>query len=108
MAKNRLIFYSIFGVYQLGAFIFTVVIDTDNTSALLSLYGYLSWFKYLSFIGVILIVTDFVWSWRQMRKAMQEVEESRHENNTLKAKIYDIQETKKQPSTSPNATGSNK
>ena len=106
MAKNRLIFYSIFGVYQLGAFIFTVAIDTDNTSALLSLYGYLSWFKYLSFIGVILVVTDFVWTWRQMRKAEQEVEESRHENNTLKAKIYDIQETTKQPSTSPGATGS--
>ena len=104
MAKNRLIFYSIFGAYQLGAFIFTLAIDTDNTSALLSLYGYLPWFKYLSFIGVMLIVIDFVWSWRQISKAKQEVEEFRLENNTLKAKIYDIQETTKQPS--PTATGS--
>jgi hypothetical protein len=103
MAKNRLIFYSIFGVYQLGAFIFTFVIDTDNTSALLSLYGYLPWFKYLSFIGVMLIVIDFVWSWRQISKTRQEIEEFRQENNILKAKIYDIQETK-QPS--PTATGS--
>jgi len=103
MAKNRLIFYSIFGVYQLGAFIFTVIIDTDNTSALLSVYGYLSWFKYLSFVGVILIVIDFVWTWRQLSKARQEVEESRHENNTLKAKIYDFQETKKP---TPTVTGS--
>jgi len=103
MAKNRLIFYSVFGVYQLGAFIFTVIIDTDNTSALLSVYGYLSWFKYLSFVGVILIVIDFVWTWRQLSKARQEVEESRHENNTLKAKIYDFQETK-QPT--PTVTGS--
>src|SRR5258708_19218401 len=67
MAKNRLIFYSIFGVYQLGAFIFTVIIDTDNTSALLSVYGYLSWFKYLSLVGVILIVVDFVWTWRDRK-----------------------------------------
>lgn len=104
MTKNRLIFYSIFGAYQLSAFIFTWVIDTDDISALSSLYGYLPWFKYLSFIGVILIAVDFVWTWRQISKAKQEVEESRHENNTLKAKIYDIQETK-QP-TSPTATGS--
>ena len=73
MAKNRLIFYSVFGVYQLGAFIFTVIIDTDNTSALLSVYGYLSWFKYLSFVGVILIIVDFVWTWRQLSRARQEV-----------------------------------
>jgi len=94
MTKRRLIFYSIFGAYQVAAFIFTLVIDTDNTSALLSLYGYISWFKYLAFIGVILIAVDFVWSWRHISRANQEVEESRHENNTLKAKIYDIQETK--------------
>src|SRR5260221_14177952 len=104
MAKNRLIFYSIFGVYQLGAFIFTGIIDTDNTSALFSVYGYLAWFKYLWVVGVILIVIDFVWTWRQLSKARQEVEESRHENNTLKAKIYDFQETK--PPT-PTVTGSN-
>ncbi len=103
MAKNRLIFYSIFGAYQLAAFIFTLVIDTEDTSSLLSLYGYLGWFKYLSFIGVILIVTDFAWSWRYIIRARQEVEEFRHENNTLKAKIYDIQETKQPSST---ATGS--
>jgi|SRR6185295_2852181 len=103
MTKKRLIFYSIFGAYQVSAFIFTLFIDTDDTSALLSLYGYISWFKYLSFIGVILIAVDFVWSWRQISKVKQEVEEARHENNTLKAKIYDIQETK-QPS--PTATGS--
>ena len=100
MTKNRLIFYGIFGAYQVSGFIFTLAIDTNDTSALLSVYGYLSWFKYLSFIGVILIAVDFVWSWRQMSKAKQEVEESRHENNTLKAKIYDIQETK-QPSPTP-------
>ena len=96
MAKNRLIFYSIFGAYQLAAFIFTVVIDS-NTSALFSMAGYVSLFKYVSFLGLLLIIVDFVWSWRQLSKSKQEVEEFRHENNTLKAKIYDIQETKKQP-----------
>ena len=101
MGKNRLIFYSIFGLYQLGAFIFTLAIDTDNTAALLSLYSYLPWFKYLSFIGVMLIVTDFVWSWREVSKVKQEVEEFRHENNTLKAKIYDFQETKQPTPTAP-------
>jgi uncharacterized membrane protein len=97
MERNRIIFYSIFGVYQLVAFIFTVVIDS-NTSALFSMAGYVSWFKYASFVGLMLVVVDFVWSWRQNSKAKREVEEFRHENNTLKAKIYDIQETRKEAS----------
>ena len=102
MGKNRLIFYSIFAAYQLAGFIFTVVIDS-NVSALFSMAGYVPVFKYASFVGVVLIVVDFIWSWRQLNKANQEVEEFRHENNTLKAKIYDIQETAKP---APTATGS--
>ena len=95
MGKNRIIFYSIFGAYQLSAFIFTVVIDA-NTSILFKMAGYVTTFKYLSFIGVLLIIVDFVWSWRQNSKMKNEADGFRLENNTLKAKIYDTQETKKQ------------
>jgi len=95
MGKNRIIFYSIFGAYQLIAFIFTIAIDSHDMSTLLSLAGYLPWFKYISFFGLILIAIDFAWSWRQQSKTKEEVEEFRHENNILKAKIYDIQEIRK-------------
>ncbi len=100
MAKNRLIFYCIFGAYQLAAFIFTIVIDS-NTSALFSMAGYVPVFKYAAFVGVLLIVVDFAWSWRQQAKAERETEEFRHENNTLKAKIYDLQQPSKQPNPAP-------
>ncbi|SRR5258708_25623178 len=95
MGKKRIIFYSIFGTYQLVAFIFTVVID-NNTSLLFKTAGYVSWFKYLSFLGIVLITIDFVWSWQQNNKMKNEVDEFRLENNTLKAKIYDFQENKNQ------------
>jgi hypothetical protein len=101
MGKNRIIFYSIFGVYQLVAFIFTLVIDSNNMSTLLSLASYVSWFKYISFIGLTLIAVDFGWAWRQHIRSKNEVDEFRDENNTLKAKIYDLQETRKETSPTP-------
>ncbi len=95
MGKKRIIFYSIFGAYQLVAFIFTVVIDA-NTSALFRMVSYVPSFKYLSFVGVALIMIDFVWAWRLNNKTKNEADEFKLENNTLKARIYDFQETKKQ------------
>jgi hypothetical protein len=99
MGKRRIIFYSIFGGYQLVAFIFTVVIDA-NTSILFKMASYVPKFKYLSFVGVILIVVDFVWAWRLNNKTKNEADEFRIENDSLKARIYDFQQTKKQTATS--------
>jgi hypothetical protein len=88
MTKSRIIFYSVFGVYQLVAFIFTLYIE----KIALSLVHYLAWFKYITFLGLVLIITDFVWLWLDQRKQKQMEEASRHENNVLKAKVYDLQQ----------------
>ena len=63
-------------------------------------YGlsYISWFKYITFFGLVLIITDFIWWWREIKSAGKEREASRLENNTLKAKVYDLQETGKSQS----------
>lgn len=96
MARNRIIFYGIFAAYQLMAFIFTVVIDsTQSTSFLLGLLKYIGWFKYITFIGFALIVTDFIWMWTDHRRFRKSEEAARHENNILKAKVYDMQEGNK-------------
>lgn len=93
MTRSRIIFYSIFGVYQLGAFIFTLIIDsTQSTSFLFSLLKYIGSFKYITFLGVLLILADFTWLWMDSRKAKKQEEAYRHENNVLKAKVYDMQE----------------
>lgn len=99
MARSRIIFYSIFAAYQLGAFIFTLIIDsTQSTTFLFGLLKYIGSFKYITFLGVALIAVDFVWLWMEARKQKKLEEGWRHENNVLKAKVYDMQQgVKPQP-----------
>lgn len=93
MTRNRIIFYSIFGVYQLLSFIFTIVMDsTNSTTFLFGMLKYIGWFKYVTFLGVVLILVDFTWLWMDIRRQKKATEESRHENNVLKAKVYDMQQ----------------
>ncbi len=94
MNKRRLIFFGIFGAYHLLAFIFTLTIQY-NTSMLFKLVGYISWFKYGTFLGFLLVLVDFIWWWREGKAAAEKEEASRLENNTLKAKVYDLQESSK-------------
>lgn len=104
MTRKRIIFYSIFGVYQLGAFIFTLIIDsTQSTSFLFSLLKYIGSFKYITFVGVVLILIDFTWMWMDGRKQKKMEDDYRHENNVLKAKVYDLQEGTKPKPEIPNA-----
>lgn len=91
MNRNRYIFYTAFGVYQLIVFVFTVVIDS-NTNLLFSLVPYISWFKYGAFLGLILFMVDFFWMMRTHRAHSKDKEVMRHENNTLKARVYDLQQ----------------
>ncbi|HRG08468.1 MAG TPA: hypothetical protein PLJ08_07800, partial [Cyclobacteriaceae bacterium] len=48
-------------------------------------------------LGVVLFAIDVVWHFIEMRTARKEHEILRHENNTLKAKVYDLQQSPKQP-----------
>ena len=103
MNKRRLIFFGIFGAYHLIAFVFTIIIE-NNTGLLFKLVGYISTFKYGTFLGLLLFAIDFVWSWRDSKETVKVQEAARHENNTLKAKVYDLQETSKvapRPITNP-------
>jgi hypothetical protein len=90
MSKRRLILYLVFAVYQLGAFIFTVMVDGHLD--LLGLLKFIPSFKYISFIGVLLIVADLVWYLIEKRTLRKRDEELIKENNVLKAKIYDLQQ----------------
>ncbi|MFZ5999208.1 MAG: hypothetical protein ACOYW3_01760 [Bacteroidota bacterium] len=101
MNQRRIIFYSIFGVYQLAAFIFTLIMESD-TGFLFKIVNYITWFKYITFFGLVLIILDFAWWWIDGRNTKKEHDSMRHENNTLKAKVYDMQEsTKETKSVSP-------
>ena len=93
MNRKRLLLYLIFAVYQFSAFIFTVMVDGHLD--LLGMLRFIPWFKYISFLGVALFMTDFVWFWIDRRGARRREEDLIKENNVLKAKIYDFQQAAK-------------
>jgi hypothetical protein len=97
MKKNRLIFYSIFGAYHLVVFFFTMYVKTKDQDpiSLIPLLSHMTIFLYGTVLGIILLVVDFIWSLRVDKKTALNEEEMRLENNTLKARIYDLQEGSK-------------
>jgi len=101
MNKRRLIFFSIFGFYHLLLFIFTAYIDSQkgDLGVLLKVSSYISLFKWGALLGLILLIADATWWWMESRSADKDREAARLENNTLKAKVYDFQESAKGPST---------
>ena len=93
MSRNRIILYVIFLAFQVGAFIFTLMIQ--DFEFLTSIFKHIAMFKYITFFGIILIVTDIVWSWIVSRDSQKEKAALTHELNTLKAKLFDLQEKAK-------------
>jgi len=96
MNKNRLIFFAVFAVFHLCAFVFTIMLDND-TSLLFSIVKYVPLFKYATLLGFILLVIDVIWSWIINRDLQKEKGALTHELNTLKAKLFDLQEAAKKP-----------
>jgi ABC-type transport system involved in cytochrome bd biosynthesis fused ATPase/permease subunit len=109
MTKNRLIFYAIFAAFNLGAFIFTLMLE-NNTQMLFSMVQYVAWFKFATLLGLILVIIDVIWSWFIYRESQREKNALQHELNTLKAKLFDLQEEARsvsnlpQPPTTPTKT----
>jgi len=94
MKKNRLIFYGIFAAFHLASFIFTVVLD-NNSSLLFKMVGWVPSFKWITLLGLIMVIVDFVWARSTQKKDQTEKDALTHELNTLKAKLFDLQEASK-------------
>jgi uncharacterized membrane protein (DUF485 family) len=109
MKKNRVIFYIIFALFHLGAFIFTVALSRDS-GFLMSMFSWVPYFKWVTLLGVLLVVIDFVWTSIEVKNRRREKEALSHEVNTLKAKLFDMQEdatrkaSERPPLNSPGAT----
>lgn len=94
MNKNRIILYFVFAAFHLGAFIFTVVLD-NNTSLLFKMVGWVPMFKWITFLGLVILITDVVWALKANKDAAKEKAAITLELNTLKAKLFDLQEAGK-------------
>jgi len=97
MNKNRLIFYIVFAAFHLGAFIFTVVLDND-TGLLFKMVSWVPTFKWITFLGLLILIVDVVWAFKANKDAAKEKSALTHELNTLKAKLFDLQEDAKKQS----------
>ncbi len=93
MNRKRLLLYLVFVIYHAGAFAFTYLVDGHLD--LLVLLKYIPWFKYIAFLGLLMMVLDIAWYLIDSRAQKQEKDELKDENTTLKAKLYDLQQGKK-------------
>jgi hypothetical protein len=94
MKKNRLIFYCLFALFHLGAFIFTIVLD-NNSSLLFKMVGWVPSFKWITLFGLVLFITDVLWARSANKKSEAEKSTLNQELNMLKAKLFDLQEAAK-------------
>lgn len=90
MNRKRLVLYLIFVVYQAGAFAFTYLVDGHLD--LLGLLKFIPWFKYIAFVGLLMIVVDIAWYFIDWKTSRQEHRDLKEENTNLKAKLFDMQE----------------
>lgn len=100
MNKNRLIFYVVFAAFHVGAFIFTLFIE--DFSFLTRIYKHIALFKWITLFGIILIAIDVIWAWTVSRDSQKQTDALTHELNTLKAKLFDLQEIAKESEVAKN------
>lgn len=91
MKKNRIIFYIVFAIYNIAAFIFTIALP----SIMFNIVKYVEYFKFLTLFGLILLIVDFAWAWKINKESAKDLEAREHELNILKAKLFDLQEAAK-------------
>jgi hypothetical protein len=97
MKKNRLIFYAVFGIFHVFLVFFTFYMDSNKNdfSFLTQMLKLLSLMKYGAMFGLVLLTIDVVWDQITAREHEKEKSALSHEINTLKAKLFDLQEASK-------------
>lgn len=98
MKKPKLIFYLIFGIFHLFTFLSTLYLDTqsENLGFLFKIQKYIPLMKYWALLGLVLIIIDMVMASFSQRTHQKDLEALEKENNTLKAKMFDLQEARRE------------
>lgn len=105
MNRNRLIFFAVFAIFHIGAFLFTVSLPAPNdllknTGFMFQMLGWIPYFKWITLFGLLLLITDVIWTFTVTRSTSKEKAALTQELNMLKAKLFDLQEaSKKQAAT---------
>lgn len=103
MKKNRLIFYAVFGAFHLFLLFFTIYVESNRNdfAFLTQMLKWMSLMKWGAIFGLLLLIGDVIWAMVSIRESNKEKAVLTHENNTLKAKLFDLQEAAKQASSQP-------
>ncbi len=109
MNRNRLIFYAIFAAFHLILLVFTLYVEAnrDDFGLLGQILKWMSWLKYGAMLGLVLLIVDVAWVMISNSENDREKEALHDEINTLKAKLFDLQEASKQPVEKPVNPGAN-
>ncbi len=94
MNKNRLIFYVVFGVFHLFLLFFTFYVEGNKNDfgLLTQILKWMSWMKYGAMFGLVLLIADVAWVMIANSENNREKDALHDEINTLKAKLFDLQE----------------
>lgn len=100
MKRNRLIFYTIIGALHLFIFLFTLYMNSkkDDLQFLINLSKIIWLLPWAMFILLVLFITNIILHVRDNRRHQRENVQLIQEMNTLKAKLYDLQESGKKAS----------
>lgn len=93
MDRKRLVLYIVLFVFHLLAFLYAYRIDELDILQLAGHTEYIPFFKYMAFLGVVMVGLDITWSFLDWRKTRDENKRLHEENTSLKARLYDIQES---------------
>ena len=99
MKRNTLIVYAVFLVFILTiiatTFYFESVVAKADFATMFELAKNATTFKYLSFLGLIILAADFTIHFVSVRQLTKDKEAMQLEMNSLKAKLFDLQEANK-------------
>ena len=97
MKRNRLIFYSVIGALHLLIVIFSFYMDSkrEDLEFLFDMQKTIPYLKYCSFVLLILFTTSVILHYRDNKRNLNEKAGLNKELDTLKARLFDLQEGKK-------------
>ncbi|UII33112.1 hypothetical protein LVD17_04630 [Fulvivirga ulvae] len=102
MRKPRSIFYIIYFLFHIGLLLVSIYVNykSEDFEFLLKLRERMDLMIYVAIAGLILFFIDIVLISMEVRNHKKEREKLEHEINSLKAKMFDLQEATKS-STAP-------
>lgn len=98
MKKNRLIFYGVFAAFHLFLVFFSIYVESNKNDLgfMIEMLKWMSFMKWGAIFGLALLVLDVIWVYRSAGQNAKENAAVNHELNTLKAKLFDLQESAKE------------